>query len=140
MAQNPDKTYQAAQVFAARGILSKIRQRVVVLQEAEFFVDVDTLRDAIDPQGAAACLHFLLNQEIPAELMMDPNVVGLLDEIEHMQAYPAAKLALRTLFHDKEFRILLKDSISGLQKEFNEIAGDTPEILKDYFDSKILID
>lgn len=139
MAHNPDKAYQAAQVYAARNILAKMREKVVILQEAEFFVDVDTLRDVVDPQGAAACVHFLLGQETPKELMDDPNVVGLLDELEHMQKFPTASLAVKTLFHDQEFRALLHESVTNLQKEYAESAGETPEILADYFNGKILI-
>lgn len=48
MAYSPDKAYQAAQVYAARDIVSKIESDLVVLHEARFFVDTDTMRDIID--------------------------------------------------------------------------------------------
>ena len=35
MAYSPDKEYQAAQVYAARQIVSRIQQEVIVLQEAQ---------------------------------------------------------------------------------------------------------
>lgn len=137
MAYSPDKTYQAAQVFAARDIVSKIEEELVVLQEARFFVDTDTMRDIVDPQGAAACVHYLLGQEVPSSLMEDPNVVGLIDEFELMKNIPAARLAVHTLFQSGHFRDLLQEAIEALQHEFGETAGETPPILKQYFNGEV---
>jgi hypothetical protein len=139
MAHSPDKLYQAAQIYAARNIVSRIRDELIILQEAEFFVDVDTMRDIIDPQGAAACVHFLLGEKTPADLLIDPNVAGLVDEMERMEKLPAARLAVKTLFHDKRFCEMLQEAIQNLQKEFQEAAGETPEILNKYFAGHILV-
>jgi hypothetical protein len=139
MPYNPDKAYQAAQVYAARKIVSQVREEEVVLQEAQFFVDVDTMRDIVDPQGAAACVHHLLGEKVPDELMEDPNVVGLIDEFERMENIPAARLAVRTLFQSRHFRGLLREAIQELQDEFGETAGETPPALQRYYDGKVLV-
>jgi hypothetical protein len=139
MAHNPDKAYQAAQVYAARDVVAKVEEELVVLQEARFFVDTDTMRDIIDPQGAAACIHYLLGEEIPQNLLEDPNVAGLIDEFDLMKAIPAAKLAVHTLFHSSRFRDLLRSAIESLQAEFGEAAGETPNVLHRYFNGEILI-
>lgn len=138
MANSPDKLYQVAQVYAARKIVARIREEVVVLQEANFFVETDTIRDVVDPQGAAVCIHFLLGEKTPPELLTDPNVAGLSDEIERMNALPAARLAVRTLFCDARFREMLREAIEALQAEFHEVAGDTPAILHKYFSGHVL--
>lgn len=139
MAYSPDKEYQAAQVYAARQIVSRIQQEVIVLQEAQFFVDTDTVRDLIDPQGAAACLHYLRGEDVPTELMSDPNVAGLLDEFDLMSSLPTAKLAVVTLFRSDAFRGMLQEAIENLQREFGETAGDTPPNLQRYFEGAITV-
>jgi hypothetical protein len=139
MPYSPDKAYQAAQVYAARKIVSKIKEEVIVLQEAQFFVDVDTMRDIVDPQGAAACVHHLLGEEIPDELMQDPNVVGLVDEFEHMANISTASLAVQTLFQNRRFHDLLREAIQELQDEFGETAGETPAALQRYYDGEVLV-
>lgn len=139
MAYSPDKAYQAAQVYAAQQIVPRIQEQVVVLQEAQFFVDTDTVRDLIDPQGAAACLHYLLGEEVPEELLADPNVAGLIDEFNLMSSIPAAKLAVTTLFRSPMFRDMLREAIENLQREFGETAGDTPPSLQRYFEGKLLV-
>ena len=138
MAHSPDREYQASQVFIARNVVKAIREELVVLQEAEFFVDVDTMRDVIDPQGAAACIHSLLEEEIPDELMKDPNVVGLIDEFDWIAAKPQAKLAVKTLFQDGKFRNIVKDAVQELQSRFGETAGESPTVLQRYFDGEVL--
>lgn len=138
MAYSPDKAYQAAQVYAARDMVSQIEEELVVLQEARFFVDTDTMRDIVDPQGAAACVHYLLGQEIPPDLLEDPNVAGLIDEFDLMKSIPAAKLAVQTLFHSSRFRTLLRSAIEDLQTEFGETAGETPSVLSRYFSGELL--
>lgn len=139
MAYSPDKEYQAAQVYAARQIVSRIQQEVIVLQEAQFFVDTDTVRDLIDPQGAAACLYYLRGEDVPTELMSDPNVAGLLDEFDLMSSLPTAKLAVVTLFRSDAFRGMLQEAIENLQREFGETAGDTPPNLQRYFEGAITV-
>ena len=139
MPYNPDKAYQAAQVYAARAIVKDINAELEVLQEARFFVDIDTMRDIVDPQGAAACVHYLLDQDIPADLMQDPNVVGLIDEFELMQDIPAARHAVQTLFESKRFCDLLHDAIQALQEEFGAVAGETPDILREYFAGDVIV-
>ena len=139
MPYNPDKAYQAAQVYAARELVKRVRAELIVLQEAVFFVDVDTIRDIVDPQGAAACVCHLTGQEITSDLLEDPNVIGLLDEFERMEQIPAARLAVRTLFQDHRFCDLLQTAIECLQQEFGEVAGETPAILQRYFDREVLV-
>ena len=139
MAYNSDKAYQAAQVYAARDVVAQIEAELVVLQEARFFVDTDTMRDIIDPQGAAACIHYLIGQEVPPHLLEDPNVAGLIDEFELMKNIPAAKLAVHTLFQSARFRDLLKTAIEKLQGEYRETAGETPPILARYFNGELLV-
>ena len=139
MAHSPDKLYQAAQIHAARRIVSSIREELIVLQEAEFFVDTDTMRDIVDPQGASACIYFLLGEKIPEDLLFDPNVAGLVDEMERMDKFPTARLAVKTLFHDKRFSELLREAIQNLQNEFGEGAGETPDILGKYFNGQVLV-
>jgi hypothetical protein len=134
-----DKTYQAAQVYAAHKIVKRIQEEMIVLQEAHFFVDVDTLRDIVDPQGAAACVHYLLDEPVPDELRQDPNVVGLLDEFELMKNVPAARLAVQTLFQDARFCEMLKEEVEALQEEFGDTAGDTPPMLTRYFNKEVLV-
>ncbi len=138
MAYSPDKAYQAAQVYAARDVVAKIEGELVILHEARFFVDTDTMRDIIDPQGAAACIHYLLGQEVPPDLLEDPNVSGLIDEFDLMKSIPAARLAVQTLFQSSDFRDLLQTAIEGLQSEFGETAGETPPILSRYFNGELL--
>ena len=133
MPHNPDKHYQSAQVFAARRVVKAIKEQVIIDDGAVFFVEVDTMRDIIDPQGAAACLHYLLDEEIPEDLITDPNVVGLLDEFELMKDLPQSRKAVETLFKKRKFAEMLKHAILNLQEEFGEVAGDTPPRLDDYF-------
>ena len=140
MAIKSDKEHQAAQVLAARHAAAQIRSNLVVLQEAEFFVDVDTLRDLIDPPGAAACVYRLSGRQVPDELKADPNVLGLLDELDFISQKPQARLALKTLFANAESRKMLKNAIQKLQHEFGDIAGTTPILLEDYFDGKVAFD
>lgn len=137
MASSPDKMYQAAQIYEARKIVARLREELAILQEAEFFVDVDTMRDIVDPQGAAACVHALLGEAVPDDLLSDPNVAGLMDEMERMAQYPTARLAVTTMFQDHRFLEMLRKSIDALQDEFRETAGETPDILQRYFRGEI---
>lgn len=139
MSTRPDREYSAAQVFAAREVVTHIQKELVVLQEAEFFVDVDTLRDVIDPQGATACLYCILGQKVPDDLMEDPNVVGLIDEFELMNTKPQTLLAVKTLFQNDSFRNILRNVIEKLQSEFGNTAGDTPNLLRQYFNGEVEI-